>query len=107
MNVLSPQTQFVFHNTTSLDAAHCMFYTYSYAVDATVFFFLFYGQLSATRLFLWLYDHNSFQIKALKSHILIQRASSRKLIGFTVSRPFVMARPFPRCSQTPHPNTII
>lgn len=100
MKSVSPQTQFIFHDATSLDATHCMLYPHSDPIDPTVLFLFLVCQLSATRLLLWLDDDHSFYVKALKSHILIQFTPRRKLIPFAVRRPFVMTCPFPRLSQT-------
>ncbi len=105
--MLSPQTQLVFHDATALDSADRMLDPNSNAVDATIFFLFFRSQCSTTRLFLRLYDRNAIDIKALKSHILIQRTSGRKLIAFTISCPFIMTRSFPGFTQTPHSAMLI
>ncbi len=105
--MLSPQTQFVFHDAAALDATDRMFYAHANAIDASVFFLFFCGQVAATRFLLWLDDHNAINLEALKSHILIQYASCWKLIQFTVSSSFVMTCSFPRRSQAPHANSVV
>ena len=105
--MLSPQTQFVLHDATALDAADCMLYAHANAIDTAIFFLFCGGQVAATRLLRWLDDHNASNSKALESHILIQCAACWKLIRFTISSPFVMTRSFPRRSQAPHANGVI
>ena len=105
--MLSPQTQLVLHDPATLDATDRMLDPHSNAIDATIFFLLVSCQLSSTRLFLWLYDHNAINVKALKAPILIQRASWWQLIGFTISCPFIMTRSFPGVAQTPYSTILI
>jgi hypothetical protein len=107
MNMLSPQTQLVFHYTTALDPADRMLDPHSDPIDATILVLLFICQFSSTRLFLWLNDHHTVNFKALKSHVLIQLTSCWKMIAFTVSCSFVMTRSFPGLAQTPHSAMLI
>ena len=107
MNVFSPQTQFIFDDATSLDATHCMLYPDPDAIDSTVLFLFLCCQLPTTWLLLWLNDDNTFDIKALKSPILIQCRSCGKLVGLTICCPFVMTGSFPGFSQTPDPSILI
>ncbi len=81
MDMLSPQTQFVFHDAATLDATDRMFYTHANAIDASIFFLFCGGQVAATRLLLWLDDHNASNLEALKSPILIQRGIFSKSTG--------------------------
>jgi hypothetical protein len=107
MKRLSPQPQLIFHDAAALDPAHCMLDPHSNAVDTAILFLFFRCQCSTTWLFLWLNDHNPFNLKALKSPILIQLTSCGKLIAFTVCCPFIMTRSFPGFSQTPHSAMLI
>ena len=107
MNMLSPQTQLVFHDTTALDPADRMLDPHSNAVNVTIVFLFFRGQCSTPRLFLRLHDHATVDSKALKAPILIQRTSWWKMVAFTLSCPFIMTCPFPGCSQAPHTTVLV
>ncbi len=107
MNMLSPQTQLVLHDTTALDPADRMLDPHSDAINATIVFLFFRGQRSTTRLFLRLDDHKTINIKSLKAHVLIQRTSWWKMVAFTISCPFIMTRSFPGFAQTPHATMLI
>jgi hypothetical protein len=107
MDMLSPQSQLVFDDPAALDPADCMLNPHSDAVNATIFFLLFRRQRSTTWFLLWLNDHYPVKLKALKAHILIQRASWWKMIAFTISCPFIMTRSFPGFAQTPHATMLI
>ena len=107
MDMLSPQTQLVFHNTTALDPADRMLDPDSCAVNVTIAFLFLWGQCATTRLFLRLHDHNTVESKTLKAHILIQRASWWKMVAFTISCPFIMTCSFPCFAQAPHAPMLI
>ena len=107
MHVLSPQTQLIFHDPAALDPADRMLDPDSNTIDTTIFLLLCIRQVSSTRLFLWLDDHNAIDVKPLKTHVLIQRTSCWKMIAFTVSCSFIMTCSFPGLAQTPHPAMLI
>ena len=50
MDMLSPQSQLVFHDTTTLDPAERMLDPNSDAVNATIAFLFFWSQCATTRL---------------------------------------------------------
>ena len=105
--MLSPQTQLIFHDPAALDPADRMLDPDSNTIDTTIFLLLCIRQVSSTRLFLWLDDHNAIDVKPLKTHVLIQRTSCWKMIAFTVSCSFIMTCSFPGLAQTPHPAMLI
>src|SRR4028119_1886912 len=107
MDLLSPQSQLIFHDPAALDPTDRMLDPHSNTIDATISVLLFICQPSSTRLFLWLQNHDAVDVKALKSHILIQGTSWWKMIAFTISCPFIMTRSFPGFSQTPHATMLI
>ena len=100
MKTFSPLPKLVFDDTIALDTTDYMFDMHTYPTNASVFFFFFIRKLSTTRLFLRLEDINAFRLEALKSRVLPQRTSRRKLIGFTISNELIMPFAFPRGTQT-------
>ena len=107
MNAFSPLPKLVFDDAIAFHTANHVFNVHADAANPTVLCLFFVGQLATTRLLLRLEDRDTRWGEALKSCVLPQVTSFRKVICFTISDALIMTLSFPCCAQTADATTDI
>lgn len=97
-----PVAHLVLHDPTALHTAHRMLDAHFLARHTMIRSLLLNCQLSATRFLCWLLNDDVFNHKSLKSHVLIEDTSSRKIIHCIVHNRFLMPFPSIRLAQEPN-----
>src|ERR671933_58384 len=94
-----PVTNFILDDTTTLHTTDCVLNPHFLARNATILFFLFRPEFTATRFLGGLSHGYCCDGKSLKPHVLVEGTISRQTIGFIISNRFVMPFPSMRWAQ--------